>query len=112
MICNSLAFSHGFSYFCMVEIWDIMTEETVADYIDFEEEKAKLWRLAYSEIKRLIIQKSWANQRIELPNNGVVKSVTLEFPGILILEDNYGNYDYAESFEDDTLFEVYYQLKH
>lgn len=88
-----------------------MIEETVADYIDFEEEKAKLWQLAYSEIKRLIIQNGWINQRIELPNNGVVKSVTLELPSVLILEDNYGNCDNAESFEDDALFEVYYKLK-
>lgn len=84
-----------------------MADETTIDYIDFEEEKAKLWQRAYSEVKRLLILKGWANQRVELPNCETIKSVTLELPDVLVLENNYGRNDYAEFFEDDNLFEVY-----
>ena len=84
-----------------------MAEDTTIDYIDFEEEKAKLWQRAYSEIKRILILKGLANQRVELPNCKMIKSITLELPDILVMENSYGRYDYAEFFEDDNLFEVY-----
>lgn len=84
-----------------------MVEGTTIDYIDFEEEKAKLWQRAYSEIKRILILKGLANQRVELPNCEMMKSVTLESPDVLVLEDSYGRYGYAEYFDDDSLFDVY-----
>lgn len=87
-----------------------MEYDTELDFIDFEEEKAKLWQLAYSEIKHILIQKGLANQRVELLNNGLIKSVTLELPDVLLLEDAYGKNDFAEHFEDDILFEVYDSL--
>ncbi len=80
------------------------------DFIDFEEEKAKLWELAYSEIKRILLLKGLVNQQVELHCNGLVHSVKLELPNVLIIEDVYGRNDYAEGFEDDTLFEVYNRL--
>ena len=80
------------------------------DFIDFEEEKAKLWELAYSEIKRILIQKGLANQRVELPSNGLIVYVKLELPDVLLLEDAYCQNDYAEYFDDDKLFEVYNRL--
>lgn len=82
------------------------------DFIDFEEEKAKLWELAYSEIKRILLLKGLVNQRVELPSNGLIQSVKLELPDVIVLEDIYGRNDYAECFEDDYLFEVYNKLKH
>lgn len=82
------------------------------DFIDFEEEKAKLWKLAYSEIKRILLQKGLVNQRVELPSNGLIVYVKLELPDVLLLEDAYGQNDYAEYFDDDKLFEVYNKLKH
>lgn len=87
-----------------------MKNDIELDFIDFEEEKTKLWRMAYSEIKRILILKGLANQRIELPNNCFIKSVTLELPDVLLLEDVYGKNDFAEYFEDDKLFEVYDSL--
>ena len=87
-----------------------MEINTELDFIDFEEEKAKLWQLAYSEIKRILILKDLVNQRVELPDNGHINSVKLELPDILLLEDTYGRIDFAESFDDDKLFEVYYRL--
>ena len=87
-----------------------MADETTIDYIDFEEEKAKLWQRAYSEIKRILTLKGWANQRVELPNCETIKSVTLESSDVLVLENHYGRYDYAEFFKDDYLFEVYEAL--
>lgn len=87
-----------------------MSEESTIAYIDFEEEKAKLWRLAYSEIIRIIMLRGLANQRIELSDYGMMKSVMLELPNVLILEDNNGNCNFAECFIDDALFEVYEQL--
>jgi len=82
------------------------------DFIDFEEEKAKLWMLAYSEIKRILLLKGLVNQRVELPSNGLIVYVKLELPDVLLLEDAYGQNDYAEYFDDDKLFEVYNKLKH
>lgn len=82
------------------------------DFIDFEEEKAKLWMLAYSEIKRILLLKGLVNQRVELPSNGLIVYVKLELPDVLLLEDAYGKNDYAECFDDDKLFEVYNKLKH
>lgn len=85
-----------------------MTEEIAIDFIDFEEEKAKLWQLAYSKIKRIIELKGWNNQRIELPNGGgFIKSIVLESPDVLLFEDHYGNWDYCETFKDDVMFETY-----
>ena len=84
-----------------------MVEGTTIDYIDFEEEKARLWQRAYSEVKRLLILKGLENQRVELPNCAMMKSVTLEMPDVLVLEDGNGKHDYGEYFEDDSLFEVY-----
>ena len=80
------------------------------DFIDFEEEKAKLWMLAYSEIKRILLLKGLVNQRVELPCNGLIRSVKLDLPDVIFLEDIYGRNDYAECFEDDYLFEVYNSL--
>lgn len=88
-----------------------MANKTKSDYIDFEEEQTKLWQLAYSEIKRILILKNLTNQRVELPNCETMKSVTFETPDVLILENTYGRSDYAEFFEDDSLFEVYRGLK-
>ncbi len=82
------------------------------DFIDFEEEKAKLWMLAYSEIKRILLLKGLVNQRVDLPNNGLIVYVKLELPDVLLLEDASGQNDYAECFDDDKLFEVYNRLKH
>lgn len=82
------------------------------DFIDFEEEKAKLWMLAYSEIKRILLLKGLVNQRVELPSNGLIVNVKLELPDVLLLEDAYGKKDFAEYFDDDKLFEVYNKLKH
>jgi hypothetical protein len=87
-----------------------MEKDTELDFIDFEEEKAKLWKLAYSEIKRILLLKGLANQRVELPNNGLIQSVKLDLPDVIVLEDIYGRNDYAECFEDDYLFEVYNSL--
>ena len=87
-----------------------MVDEMTTDYIDFEEEKAKLWQRAYSEIKRILILKELANRRVELPNCEIMKSVTIESPDVLVLEDRNGKHDYAEYFEDDSLFEVYESL--
>lgn len=87
-----------------------MENDTDLDFIDFEEEKAKLWKSAYSEIKRILILKSMVNHQVELPYNGLVHSVKLELPDVLIIEDVYGRYDYAEYFEDDYLFEAYKRL--
>lgn len=84
-----------------------MAEGTTIDYIDFEEEKAKLWQRAYSEIKSLLILKGLVNQHVELPNCAMMKSVSLLRPDVLVLEDRNGKHDYAEYFEDDSLFEVY-----
>lgn len=84
-----------------------MANKNKFDYIDFEEAQTKLWQLAYSEIKRILALKGLKNQRVELPNCETMKSVTLESPDVLILEDCYGRYDYAEFFKDDYLFEVY-----
>ena len=87
-----------------------MTEEIAIDFIDFEEEKAKLWKLAYSEIKRILLLKGLANQRVELSSNGLIQSVKLDLPDVIVLEDIYGRNDYAECFDDDYLFEVYNSL--
>lgn len=87
-----------------------MGKNTKHDFIDFEEEKAKLWKLAYSEIKRILILKGMENQRVELPYNGPIHSVKLEMPDVIVLEDIYGKNEYAECFEDDFLFEVYNRL--
>ena len=87
-----------------------MEINTELDFIDFEEEKAKLWKLAYSEIKRILLLKKLVNQQVELPNNGLINSVKLELPDVLLLEDIYGRNDYAECFDDDYLFEVYNSL--
>lgn len=84
-----------------------MANKNKFDYIDFEEAQTKLWQLAYSEIKRILALKGLENQRVELPNCETIKSVTLELPDVLVLENNYGRNDYAEFFEDDNLFEVY-----
>ena len=84
-----------------------MENNTKLDFIDFEEEKAKLWRRAYSEIKHIIVQKGLVNQRIELPNERAVQYVILELPDVLLFIDHGGNCDYTESFEDDVLFDVY-----
>lgn len=84
-----------------------MENDTELDFIDFEEEKAKLWKLAYSEIKRILLLKGLANQRVELPSNGLIQSIKLELPDVIIIEDINGRTDYAECFEDDYLFEVY-----
>ncbi len=89
-----------------------MKNENELDFIDFEEEKAKLWMLAYSEIKRILLLKGLVNQRVELPSNGLIVYVKLELPDVLLLEDAYGQNDYAEYFDDDKLFEVYNKLKH
>ena len=94
----------------MVETRVIMTEEIATDYIDFEEEKAKLWQLAYSEIKRIIELKGWNHQRVELPKGGQTKSIVLEMPDVLLFEDCYGNWDYCETFKDDVMFETYNML--
>ena len=98
-----LLFLHGL-------IEDNMKNGNELDFIDFEEEKAKLWKLAYSEIKRILLLKGLANQRVELPNNGLIQSVKLDLPDVIVLEDIYGRNDYAECFEDDYLFEVYNSL--
>jgi len=87
-----------------------MKNENELDFIDFEEEKAKLWMLAYSEIKRILLLKGLVNQRVELPSNGLIRSVKLDLPDVIVLEDIYGRNDYAECFEDDYLFEVYNSL--
>ena len=87
-----------------------MEKDTELVFIDFEEEKAKLWKLAYSEIKRILLLKGLANQRVELPGNGIIDSVKLELPDVLFLEDVLGKYDFAEHFEDDILFEAYNRL--
>ncbi len=87
-----------------------MEKNSEPDFIDFEEEKAKLWKLAYSEIKRILLLKGMANQQVELQNNGQILSVKLELPDVIIIEDIYGHNDYAECFEDDYLFEVYNRL--
>ena len=87
-----------------------MEKDTELDFIDFEEEKAKLWKLAYSEIKRILLLKGLVNQRVELPSNGLIQSVKLDLPDVIVLEDIYGRNDYAECFEDDYLFEVYNSL--
>lgn len=87
-----------------------MAEETNTDYIDFEEEKAKLWQRAYFGIKCTLILKGLANQRVELPNSETMKSVVLELPDVLVLEDSYGRCGYAEFFEDDDLFDVYKEV--
>lgn len=79
-------------------------------YIDFEEEKAKLWQLAFSEIKHILTMKGLANRRVELPYYGVIHSVKLELPDVLSLEDVNGRNDFAENFEDEYLFEVYDRL--
>ena len=84
-----------------------MADKDKSDYIDFEEAQAKLWQMAYSEIKRILTLKGLVNQRVELPNCEMMRSVTLESPDVLVLENRYGRYDYAEFFEDDSLFEVY-----
>lgn len=84
-----------------------MANKIKSDYIDFEDAQAKLWQLAYSEIKRILILKDLVNQRVELPNCEMMRSVTLETPDVLVLENSYGRYDYAEFFEDESLFEVY-----
>ena len=68
------------------------------DFIDFEEEKAKLWKLAYSEIKRILLLKGLANQRIELPNECAIQYAILELPDVLLFADHCGNCYYAESF--------------
>lgn len=87
-----------------------MKNNTELDFIDFEEEKARLWMLAYSEIKQILILKGLENQQVELPSNGLIQSVKLELPDVIVLEDIYGRKDYAECFEDDYLFEVYNRL--
>lgn len=87
-----------------------MEKDTELDFIDFEEEKAKLWKLAYSEIKRILLLKGLVNQRVELPSNGLIQSVKLDLPDVIVLEDIYGRNDYAECFEDDYLFEAYKRL--
>ena len=87
-----------------------MEKDTELDYIDFEEEKAKLWKLAYSEIKRILLLKGLANQRVELSSNGLIQSVKLDLPDVIVLEDIYGRNDYAECFEDNYIFEVYNSL--
>lgn len=87
-----------------------MGKNTEHDFIDFEEEKAKLWKLAYSEIKRILLLKGMENQRVELPHDGLIHSVKLEMPDVIVLEDIYGRNEYAECFEDDFLFEVYNRL--
>lgn len=84
-----------------------MENGTKLDFIDFEEEKAKLWQIAYSEIKRIIVQKGLENQRIELPNECAVQYAILELPDVLLFVDHCGNCYYAESFEDDVMFDVY-----
>ena len=84
-----------------------MENDTELDYIDFEEEKAKLWKMAYSEIKRILLLKGLVNQRVELPCNGLSYGIILELPDVIVLEDSYGRKDYAECFEDDYLFEAY-----
>lgn len=84
-----------------------MTSKTKFDFIDFEEEKVKLWQKAYSEIKHILILKGFENQRVELHREEIVHCVKLELPDILVLEDIFGKNDYAENFEDDKLFEVY-----
>ena len=84
-----------------------MENVTVFEYIDFDEEKAKLWQLAYSEIKRILVLRGMVNQRVELPGDGLIHNIKLELPDILIVEDNYGRNDYVEYFEDNYLFEVY-----
>ena len=87
-----------------------MEKDTELDFIDFEEEKAKLWKLAYSEIKRILLLKGLVNQRVELPSNGLIQSVKLDLPDVIVLEDIYGRNDYAECFEDDYLLEAYKRL--
>ena len=87
-----------------------MKNNTELDFIDFEEEKARLWMLAYSEIKQILILKGLENLQVELPSNGLIQSVKLELPDVIVLEDIYGRNDYAECFEDDYLFEVYNRL--
>ena len=99
-----------FLLFLHDRIEENMEKDTELDYIDFEEEKAKLWKLAYSEIKRILLQKGLVNQRVELPSNGLIVYVKLELPDVLLLEDAYGQNDYAECFDDDKLFEVYNRL--
>lgn len=87
-----------------------MKNDTELDFIDFEEEKARLWMLAYSKIKQILILKGVENQRVELPSDGLIHSVKLELPDVIILKDICGRIDYAECFEDDILFDVYNKL--
>ena len=99
-----------FLLFLHDRIEENMEKDTELDYIDFEEEKAKLWKLAYSEIKRILLLKGLANQRVELSSNGLIQSVKLDLPDVIVLEDIYGRNDYAECFDDDYLFEAYNSL--
>lgn len=99
-----------FLLFLHDRIEENMEKDTELDYIDFEEEKAKLWKLAYSEIKRILLLKGLANQRVELSSNGLIQSVKLDLPDVIVLEDIYGRNDYAECFEDNYIFEVYNSL--
>ena len=89
-----------------------MVEDTTIDYIDFEEEKAKLWQRAYSGIRRIIEQKDLVSHHIGLPCDSYIRFVVLESSEARMFEDCNGNYDYCESFEDDVLFEVYSELYH
>ena len=80
------------------------------DFIDFEEEKAKLWMLAYSEIKRILLLKGLVNQRVELPSNGLIVYVKLELPDVLLLEDAYGKKDFAEYYSEITKIAEEYNI--